>query len=141
MRKINKIIIHCSDSDLEIHDNVETIRKWHVEERNWKDIGYHYVVTKNGNVHQGRPLKEAGAHTFGHNDDSIGVCLTGREEFSASQFFSLAWLVRDLLEQFPECMKVLPHNYYSDNKTCPNFNLRIFEQSKKLKVGQDGIIV
>ena len=35
MREINKIIIHCSDSDYGHHDNIEVIRYWH-KKRGWK---------------------------------------------------------------------------------------------------------
>ena len=141
MRKITKIIVHCSDSDVEAHDNLETIRKWHVDERGWDDVGYHYVITKDGSVKQGRDIGKAGAHTFGHNDDSIGICLTGKEDFTPSQFFSLAWTIRDIFDMYPDIQKVLPHNFYTQGKTCPNFNLSIFDYSRKLRVGQDGIIV
>ena len=125
-RTINKIIIHCSDSDVLEHDNLETIRKWHVDERGRDDVGYHYVITKNGNVHGARPLKKAGAHCKGHNQDSIGVCLTGKDVFSPDQYFTLAWLLNDLLKDNPTVKEVKPHWYYNAEKTCPNFNLQIF---------------
>ena len=41
MRKINKIIIHCSATP-ELKDfDVKDIRGWHVEGNGWSDIGYH----------------------------------------------------------------------------------------------------
>lgn len=128
MREIKKIIVHCSASDLKEHDSVEVIKQWHVKDNGWNDIGYHYVITKNGDVHQGRPLKEVGAHCSGHNLDSVGVCLTGENEFSPDQFFSLAWLINHLLESNPSINQVKPHSFYNDKKTCSNFKLRIFEQ-------------
>ena len=85
MRELKKIIVHCTDSDNEKHDNIETIRKWHVEENGWKDIGYHYVITKDGSVHQGRELSEVGAHCTGHNMFSIGIALTGKSNFDISE--------------------------------------------------------
>lgn len=127
-RLIKKVIIHCSASDVEAHDNVETIRKWHVEENGWKDIGYHFLITKDGNVHKCRDIEDVGAHTVGHNLDSIGVCLTGNKDFSPDQFFSLAWLLNHLLEDNPSINEVKPHSFYNDKKTCPNFDLRIFHK-------------
>ena len=82
MRDINSIIVHCSDSNIKSHDNIETIRKWHVDERGWSDIGYHYVITQDGVVHEGRPLSRRGAHARGHNVGSIGICLTGKSLFT-----------------------------------------------------------
>ena len=99
-RLINLIVLHCSDSDHPHHDNVETIRKWHTErgftgpdgvEGTEDDIGYHFVITKDGTVHAGRPVEAVGAHVHGHNANSIGICLTGktRSQFTPAQFRSL----------------------------------------------------
>ena len=127
MRDLQKIIVHCSASDLALHDDPAVIKDWHVNGNGWKDIGYHYVITKDGSVHQGRPLKEVGAHCEGENLFSVGICLTGEHEFSPDQFFSLAWLINHLLESNPSIKEVKPHTHYNKNKTCPNFDLRIFE--------------
>lgn len=129
-RKITKVIIHCTASDFKHHDNVDTIRKWHVDENGWKDIGYHFVITKDGNVHKTRDIQDVGAHAKGHNLDSIGVCLTGDKKFSPDQYFSLAWLLHDLMENNPEVVEIKPHNHYDNDKTCPNFELRIFTGGK-----------
>ena len=79
MRKINKIIVHCSATPEGRDVSVDTIRKWHLD-RGWRDIGYHFVIDLEGNVHEGRPVEQTGAHTKGHNWDSIGVCYVGGVE-------------------------------------------------------------
>ena len=127
MREIKKVIVHCSASDNPKHDNVETIRKWHVDENGWKDIGYHFIITKNGDVHKCRDISEVGAHCKGENLDSIGVCLTGNDNFSPDQYFSLAWLLNGILNDITTIEVVKPHNHYNEDKTCPNFDLRIFQ--------------
>ena len=77
MRKIRKIIIHCSATK-EGHDiDAAEIKKWHVEGNGWSDIGYHYVIKLDGTVEEGRPLERSGAHTLNHNFDSIGICYIG----------------------------------------------------------------
>lgn len=126
MRDISKIIVHCSDSDIKAHDNVETIRKWHVEENGWKDIGYHFLITNDGDVHKCRPVESVGAHTLGENSKSIGICLTGRNDFTHDQIFSLAWLSRDLLDNYEGIEGIYPHRDFSPDRTCPNFNLKVF---------------
>ncbi len=52
------------------------IRKYHVEHNGWRDIGYHYVIRKDGTVEPGRSLTQNGAHTEGAND-TVGICVTG----------------------------------------------------------------
>ena len=124
MRNINIIVVHCSDSDYLRHDNVDTIRQWHVEERGWSDIGYHYLITKDGEVHVCRPIERMGAHVVGYNKSSIGICLTGKKKFSQEQFESLRELCLELSEQFGlERFDILHHRDLDSKKTCPNFNL------------------
>lgn len=57
-----------------------SIRKFHVAPKpkgnGWRDIGYHFVIRKDGRVEQGRPLDRPGAHLEGAND-TWGVCITG----------------------------------------------------------------
>lgn len=134
MRKITKIIVHCSDSDNPKHDNVETIRQWHSERGftgpdgvrgTHDDIGYHIYIDKFGMLRAGRPLGKAGAHTVGHNADSIGVCLGGREEFSPAQFTALEQAVKFLRGWFGH-IPVYPHRKFSKGKTCPNFDSELF---------------
>lgn len=125
MRKIDSIVIHCSDSDVPSHDNIETVRKWHVEERGWSDVGYHYFIRKNGDVHTGRPEHIAGAHVAGHNSRSIGVCLSGRHRFDGVQFESLRQLVKLLQEKYniPD-ENIYGHRDLFNGKTCPNFDVK-----------------
>lgn len=52
------------------------IRRWHIA-RGWKDIGYHAVIHPDGRIEDGRDIDEIGAHAYGRNRDSIGVCLIG----------------------------------------------------------------
>lgn len=56
---------------------VESIRKYHVENNGWLDIGYHYLVDFNGNVFEGRPLDMPGAHATGYNKTAIGIAAIG----------------------------------------------------------------
>jgi N-acetylmuramoyl-L-alanine amidase len=76
MRKINKIILHCTATPEGRHTTVEDIRRWH-KAQGWSDIGYHYVVYLDGSVHEGRPVDIVGAHTKGHNTGSISVVYVG----------------------------------------------------------------
>ena len=44
MREITKIIVHCTATPEGREVDVEEIRKWHVEERGWSDVGYHFTA-------------------------------------------------------------------------------------------------
>ena len=74
MRKVNKIIVHCSATLVEQKVNAAIIRSWHMSKTPpWSDIGYHFVILRDGKVEAGRPIERAGAHVRGHNHDSIGI--------------------------------------------------------------------
>ena len=128
MRAINKIVIHCSASyqNVDVHD----IRRWHVEERKWSDIGYHYVITSDGDVQEGRPMYKAGAHVAGHNHDSIGVCWVGGykgvDNRTDAQKLAMRELVMRLIVEFDiEPNNVLGHcDFEGVTKTCPNFDVQ-----------------
>lgn len=82
MRKIDKVIIHCSATPEGRDVTVADIRRWHTTPvakggRGWRDIGYHYVIYLDGSIHAGRPESEIGAHCKGQNATSIGICYVG----------------------------------------------------------------
>ena len=105
------------------------IDRWH-RERGFLKIGYHFVIKRDGTVETGRELLEVGAHAKGHNSRSVGVCMIGgmKQESSASetnftkaQWASLAKVVDELVETFPEA-RVRGHDEVA-NKECPTFNV------------------
>jgi len=121
MRDINLIVIHCSDSDNPKHDNAQTIDIWH-KQRKFKKIGYQFFIQKNGTIEIGRKLREVGAHTKGFNTASIGICFSGKEDFTDEQKISGRILIQGLLKEFNlSIIDVLAHNELNKNKTCPNF--------------------
>lgn len=125
MRVIDLIVIHCSDSDMPAHDNIETVKSWHVKERGWKDIGYHYFISKDGGLHQGRDEETIGAHVSGFNTRSVGICLSGRHEFTAEQFRELEILCIDLTQRYGLSKSdILGHCELDHAKTCPNFDFK-----------------
>jgi len=121
MRQIDFIALHCSDSDIPSHDDISVIKKWHLK-RGFYDVGYHFFIKKNGEIQIGRPIHVAGAHIAGHNKNSIGICLSGRHEFTDAQFDSCAIVCRELLLEFGlDKIDILGHNELDSKKTCPNF--------------------
>lgn len=120
---IKKIIIHCSDTDLAEFDNIESVKKWHLL-KSWSDIGYHYFIDKSGHVFDGRPMEKAGANCAGHNYDSVGICLSGRQIFYDPQFRACWFLVTELMKRYDiKRSMVFPHNAFNHGKTCPNFDI------------------
>ena len=138
MRQINMIVVHCSASDVPEQGTVDAIRHLHTGNRKtkikwgkydttcngWSDIGYHYVITKDGEVHIGRPIEKAGAHVRGFNKSSIGICLAGDKEFTQEQFKSLKTITDELILNFGlSRIDIIGHRDLDSGKSCPNFDV------------------
>lgn len=130
MRKINQIIIHCSDTIEGKNFTVDDIKKWH-KARGWTDIGYHYVVYLDGSIHKGRNEEVVGAHCEGHNAHSIGVCYIGGKEagtFRAkdtrtkAQKEALIRLLMKLVCKYPDA-EIVGHRDLA-NRKCPCFDAK-----------------
>ena len=123
-RRIEKVFVHCSASDYPQHDNVETMRKWHLE-RGWQDVGYHYFIRKNGQVDIGRDIEKTPAAQVGHNRGSIAICLHGlkKELFTPQQFKSLVELCKQIDSAYENQIVFRGHCEVSD-KDCPVFDYR-----------------
>ena len=137
MREINGIIVHCTATHPEwmsratSQEKVDEIRRWHMA-KGWSDIGYHYLIDRDGTVVAGRPVNKQGAHVRGHNRGTIGVSLLGghgaaatdrfEEHFTTQQFAALTALIWDLQEQYGRNIPVTGHNEYA-NKGCPGFQV------------------
>ena len=127
MRSIDKIIVHCSATREGQHVTVQQIRQWH-QQRNFADIGYHYVIYLDGTVHKGRPIEKPGAHCKGHNAHSIGICYVGgldrqgkpKDTRTPAQKAALLSLLKELKKQYPKAT-IHGHCEFA-NKACPCFN-------------------
>lgn len=119
--KIKTIIIHCSESPNGRNDTAEDIHRWH-KEKGWDGIGYHWVITTDGKLQAGRPEYWQGAHASGHNENSIGICLIGTDEFNDDQWEILTNKLREYKIKYPD-VKIIGHNEVSD-KTCPGFDVQ-----------------
>ena len=129
-RTINEIIIHCSATPEGKDVTVEQIRRWHVNHRGWKDIGYHFVIYRNGTISPGRDINVAGAHCLRHNAHSIGVCYVGgttadstrtpKDTRTPEQKRALVELLTELRRLYPEA-SIHSHSDFA-NKACPSFD-------------------
>ena len=76
-RRIDWIVVHCTATPDGLDKTVEQIRKEHINQRGFKDIGYHYIIYRDGQIKTGRDVDISGAHVSGYNAYSIGVVYVG----------------------------------------------------------------
>ncbi len=131
MRKIDKLIIHCSATrECDDSVNASVIDRWH-KARGWKGCGYHFIVLIDGTIETGRMIDEVGAHVKGMNKSSIGICYIGglekdgktpKDTRTPHQKESLLLLIKTLNKIYPEAT-LHGHNEFS-NKACPSFDVQ-----------------
>lgn len=150
MRKIKYIYIHHSDSEW---GTAREIDKWH-KEKGWSGIGYHFVIGNGiptyedlkagrvlksaiGHIEYGRPLdldkdledNEIGAHIYGKNSESIGICLIHKNKpYKEEMLINLAMLVKELMVTFDVSLENVLGHYESDSKKpdCPGIEMNSF---------------
>ena len=129
MRKIDKIIIHCTATPEGRNVSVKEVTQWH-KARGFRTIGYHYLIGLDGKVQPGRPVEEVGAHCLGQNSRSIGVCYVGgidsaslkpKDTRTPEQRAALKKLVKELQARFPGST-VHGHCEFAA-KACPCFDV------------------
>lgn len=128
MRWVNKIILHCSATKAGQEFHISDIRAWH-QKRGFYDVGYHYVVTIDGEVEKGREINHVGAHCYGQNQHSIGVCYIGgldvdgkpADTRTEAQKQALGKLLSELVARFH--VPVYGHRDFA-KKDCPCFDAR-----------------
>jgi N-acetyl-anhydromuramyl-L-alanine amidase AmpD len=118
-------------------ETVDDITRHHIK-RGFRTVGYHYFIRRDGSVEKGRPDTVIGAHVKGHNNNNLGVCLSGgvdennkpEKNYTDIQMHALYALIVDLCEQYD-----IPFNniqghrdWYGDKskwlKECPCFDVK-----------------
>ncbi len=132
----NYIVIHTAAVE---NASFEEVRDYHMNERGWSDIGYHYYIEKDGSIHQGRDEDEVGAHcrAADMNDKSLGISFEGHhdhEDWTYEQKDSALFLIQKLKMKYniPKD-HIIGHREAYDmegvqrKKTCPGKRIDMVE--------------
>lgn len=131
LKSVDWIIVHCAATPATMDVGVEEIRAWHLE-RGWADVGYHYVIRRNGIIEKGRPETRPGAHVRGINHVSLGICLVGgaakdtktaENNFTRKQMNSLRDLIEELESRHPNAPVIGHRDVPNVHKACPSFEV------------------
>lgn len=118
--KTDEIVLHHAAGN----GSVENIHNWHITGNGWLGIAYHFYIRKDGKVYRGRPIDTIGAHTYGENEHTIGICFEGNfesETMSDAQKNAGAELVAKLRKDFPTIKRVSKHRDHNST-ACPGKN-------------------
>ena len=147
-RPISELIVHHTDTFENQFVNVQMIDEWHKtrppeQGGPFSEIGYHFIILRDGRVQVGRNINRAGAHTLGRNSNSIGVAFVGgrtgdssggsqtrsKETFTAAQWSMFDVFVSTFITVWPNSA-VLGHNEADPSRrTDPEFDVRAYVAS------------
>lgn len=129
MRVIKNIVVHCADTPKGVYFDVKDIYKWHVTERGWSDVGYHYIILLDGTIQKGREDSVPGAHVKGHNSESLGICYIGgakgEDTRTEAQKHSMIHLISSLKRMYLEAEVFGHRDFDGVAKTCPSFDAQL----------------
>ena len=134
MKGVTKITIHHEGSKAvyftdrnTTKDRIEKIRKHHVNNNGWGDIGYHYIVDRSGRVWEGRPIAYQGAHVSQNNENNLGILVLGnfdKQSPSSAQLDALFSTAAEL-KRYHRVKSTLVRSHQEITATsCPGKNLQ-----------------
>lgn len=131
-REINLLVVHCSNTRVDHDFPVEALHRSHIA-RGFAGIGYHFYITRDGEIHLCRSVHQVGAHATGWNDQSLGICYEGgldengqpADTRTLAQKCALLDLLRQLRKDYPRA-RILGHYQLSPyiHKSCPSFDAK-----------------
>jgi N-acetylmuramoyl-L-alanine amidase len=122
-KDIKFLIVHCSDTPNQEDIGALEIHKMHLG-FGWEGIGYHKIIRRDGKIENGRPEYWIGAHVYGKNTQSLGVCLIGKNSFSKKQLDSLEKILRNWKKNYKNTIILGHKDAIPTKKTCPNFDVK-----------------
>lgn len=150
---VTGIFIHCTatpsvwrpkDTSAQ---RVAAIKSMHTDPkpkgRGWRDIGYHWLIDRDGTILPGRPETQIGAHVEGHNRGTIGVSLFGGQtsrhrdpfgrNFTPEQERALIDVISDLCHR-ANIEWIKGHNQVDAGKACPGFWVPDWLAAKRIRL-------
>lgn len=147
--KVDTLVVHAADTYSNMDIGYKEIKEWHTAPKpagnGWSDIGYHFIIRRDGETETGRSIEFMGAHAYPHNDHTLGVCLAGgknrdgshEDNFTLEQKDALERLYNGLRKQFPG-LKLKGHGDYKEvRKPCPCFYVEAYCEERGFEYAYD----
>lgn len=130
MRQIKYIVLHCTATSQQA--TVEAIQRYWREDLGWKNPGYHYLVSPDGELHKLQDEDKPANGVAGHNTNSIHVSYIGGVDNSGKpidnrtfqQKQEMYYLVVDLLARYPGSSLMGHRDFPGVKKDCPSFDAK-----------------
>ena len=133
MRRIDKLVVHCTATPEGRAVSVADITRWHVKDNGWATIGYHHVIGLKGEHWETLPEARIGNHALGANAHGIGVVYGGgldrlaknaKDTRTPEQKLTLRRVLADLKKRYPNAEIIGHRDVPGTRKACPSFDAK-----------------
>ncbi len=134
-----RITVHHEGTRLEPTDDaakkIKNIQTWGMgKDRNWTDVPYHFLISPNGKIYEGRNPFTVGetATEYDPSGHLLITCLgnMNEQEVSPEQLESLLQMIVYACKTFKiDPSTIATHRDYSSQTTCPGKNLYAYFQN------------
>jgi N-acetylmuramoyl-L-alanine amidase len=130
MREIKYIVLHCTATGQTA--TVESIKKYWKLDLGWKNPGYHFLIEKDGKIHNLQPIERPSNGVAGYNQNSIHISYIGGiddqrkglDNRTPKQILSQLKLIIEMKDKFPNA-EILGHRDFPNvKKECPSFDVK-----------------
>jgi N-acetylmuramoyl-L-alanine amidase len=130
MRVIKYIVIHCTAT--QPHASIEAIRNYWKNTLGWIQVGYHYIIDRNGNITQLADESVPTNGVAGYNANSIHISYIGgidsngspKDTRTALQRINLLELITEVKKRYPEAIIQGHRDFKGVKKACPSFEVK-----------------
>lgn len=138
-KKTEFVVVHSAATKAAMDIGVADIRRWH-RQQGYTDIGYHWVIRRDGTLEQGRDESVVGAHVKNYNATSIGICMAGgldargkaENNYTAAQFATLRALLVDIAGRYKGIRLMGHRDFPGVAKDCPCFDVKAWAKEQGL---------
>ena len=149
MKSLKYLVIHCTDTPEGREISADDIRRWHLVERGWHQVGYTDMIHLDGRVER---LVENNDDAYvdgweitngalGHNSHSRHVVYVGgrarnnrtpADTRTPAQVEALTRIIKKFNELAPNA-KIIGHRDLNKGKACPSFDVKAFVKEIGIK--------
>lgn len=142
LKKVTRFFLHHSAFRISaMPEQFNIVRRSHIN-RGWGDIGYHGFIESDGTIPGGRPLEYQGAHNYGQNSDSLGVCMAGNFDIDLptdAQIHSLKRILNGYRLKYGDLPLLLHRD--TRNTHCPGLKVTVdYLLGKGIKVADQALL-
>ena len=130
MRRIDRIVVHCTATPPGREVSRKDLEQWHMVERGWDRLGYHWMVHRDGDIEPLEPESRVSYGAAGYNANSIHIVYVGGTDATGRAFDSrtmeqrvaLNTYLDGLAARYPDAA-VMGHRDLNPGKACPSYDV------------------